>query len=111
MIMFCRRTVLAADTAGGKLPVGIEGIIEGGHAAPLCRAGRFAEARSAPIRTVFHRPAAFCAAGRYTTCTFRAALCRFACYAGRSRQTLVDGQRGITRPLVPGAEVHADVLH
>jgi hypothetical protein len=40
MLVFGRGAMLAADAAGArKLAVGIERIVEGGHAAPLCHTG------------------------------------------------------------------------
>src|SRR5262249_18337235 len=38
-------------------------------------------------------------------------LCRFACYLGSNRQALLDRQRRITRPLVPGTKIHPHILH
>jgi hypothetical protein len=56
---------MAANAArADEVALGIEGVVEDGHVAPHCRTGPFPELRSASIRPIFHRPAAFCAAGR-----------------------------------------------
>src|SRR5882672_3550582 len=94
MVVLGGGAMLAANAAlAHQFAVGIEGIVEGGHAAPLCHTGPSAKSRFAAIRIINHRPAAFCAAGRCKTCTFYAALPVKRAAVGRPSSIGSDGSR------------------
>ena len=91
--MLGRGTVLAADAARSRqLAVGIERIVEGGHAAIPLRDAGWLNGQAAAFRRI-HRPAASSAAGRCKPCMFYAAFSVSPASVGRPSSIGSDGSR------------------
>ena len=94
MFMFGRGAVLPANAAGSdKSALGIEGIVEGGHAAPLCHTEPLRKSLPAAIGKLNRCLAAFHAARQRYACTFYAALPVNRAAVGRPSSIGSDGSR------------------